>query len=103
MAAFNQHVHAHNSEIQANQLLEANRRLLNEKIRIMAFLELAFQLPNNARVATFDDLVRVTQLNLSDIERLVMRTISKGLIKGKINQVFNLLIDRSKESLIYLS
>ncbi|CAD8093443.1 unnamed protein product [Paramecium primaurelia] len=64
-----------------------NFQVLNEKIRIMAFLELAFSLPKNNRVCTFEELAQVSELPLNDIERLVMRTISKGLVKGRINQV----------------
>lgn len=62
-----------------------NFTLLDEKIRIMAFLELAFSLPKNNRVCTFEELARVSELPTDKIERLVMRTISKGLVKGKIN------------------
>ena len=58
---------------------------LEEKIRIMAFVELAFTLPKNNRVATFEQISQVTHLDVNLIEQLVMRTISKGLVKGSIN------------------
>ena len=37
-------------------------QLLNEKIRIMAILELAFSLPKNDRVCSFSDLARAADL-----------------------------------------
>jgi 26S proteasome regulatory subunit N9 len=59
--------------------------MLNEKIRIMAILELAFSLPKNDRVCSFNDLARAADLKIDEVESLVMRTMSKGLVKGRIN------------------
>ncbi|KAM3128893.1 hypothetical protein pb186bvf_019028 [Paramecium bursaria] len=84
---FQQLLFQHGSLIQQSQLLNENLNLLQEKIRIMAFLELAFQLPKNNRVCTFQQLSIATQLHIESVEHLVMKTISKGLVKGKINQI----------------
>lgn len=44
-------------------------------------------MPKNSRVCSFKQLAGVAQISTDDVERLVMRTISKGLVKGRINQV----------------
>lgn len=67
--------------------LKNNQKTLDEKIRIMAFLELIFSLPKNDRNVSFSAIAKVTGLNLEEVEYLVMRCMSLELIKGTIDEV----------------
>ncbi len=64
-----------------------NRKTLDQKIRIMAFLELAFSLPKNERVVSFLTISEHAKINIDEVELLFMRVMSLELIKGKIDQV----------------
>lgn len=74
---------------------------MDEKIRIMAFLELIFALPKNDRNVSFSAISKVTGLNVDQVEYLVMRCMSLELIKGTIDEVnwIHLLIELIKNSL----
>lgn len=73
--------------IAQNPTLKANSKVLVEKMKIMALLELIFNLPKNARVLTFKQISEVTGVDLPTVELLVMRAMSLKLIKGAIDQV----------------
>jgi len=75
------------SQIQSTATLKNNQKTLDEKIRIMAFLELIFSLPKNDRNVSFAAISKVTGLNLEDVEFLVMRCMSLELIKGTIDEL----------------
>jgi 26S proteasome regulatory subunit N9 len=53
----------------------------------MALLELIFSLPKNDRNVNFNAIAKVTNLNNNEIEPLLMRSMSLGLIKGHIDEV----------------
>lgn len=65
---------------------------MDQKIRIMSFLELVFSLPKNDRIVSFIKISEHAKINLDEVELLVMRVMSLELVKGKIDQVFNLII-----------
>lgn len=64
-----------------------NRKNLNEKIRILAFLEKVFSLPKNDRTLSFGAIAQVTGLAIDTVEPLIMRTMSLKLVKGAIDEV----------------
>ncbi len=67
--------------------LKENQDTLDEKIRIMALLELIFSLPKNDRNIAFSKISGVSGLDLDRVELLVMRAMSLGLVKGKVDEV----------------
>ncbi len=69
---------------------------LKTKIKIMALLELIFNRPKNDRSVTFETIAKVTGLQVKDVETLVIKAMSKNLIKGSIDQV--IAADLTKES-----
>jgi len=73
--------------IASNNTLNQNGKTLNEKIRIMALLELIFSLPKNDRNVPFSAVSKVTALSPSDVEPLLMRAMSLSLIKGSIDEI----------------
>ena len=68
-------------------ILSQHVSTLKTKIKIMALLELIFNRPKNDRHVSFDTIAKVTGLNISDIETLIIKAMSKNLIKGAIDQV----------------
>lgn len=61
--------------------------MLDQKIRLMAFLELAFNLPKNNRVIGFDKLSEICAIPDTHVEYMVMKCASHGLVKVQINQI----------------
>ncbi|CAL9730962.1 26S proteasome regulatory subunit Rpn9p [Monosporozyma unispora] len=64
---------------------------LKQKICIMTLIELIFI--ENLRILSFTQIAEATRLtdNIGDVEHLVMKAISLGLLKGSIDQVNQLV------------
>ncbi len=60
---------------------------LREKIRVFALMELARDRPANARTMPFDIIAQRASLSVAEVEFLVMKAVSLGLVKGSIDQV----------------
>lgn len=60
---------------------------MEQKIRLMAFLELAFNLPKNNRVITFQKLADTCGVPLGHVEFMIMKAMALKLVKGSIDQV----------------
>jgi len=60
---------------------------LNKKVRIIAFLELVFACDKDDRSLTFERLAQVCQVRSTDVEMLLMKAMSLGLVRGTIDQV----------------
>lgn len=67
--------------------LNSSGRALDQKIRLLALMEMTFQRGANNRLLTFKDVAQQTQLPEEDVELLVMKALAKGLVKGSIDQV----------------
>jgi len=53
----------------------------------MAFLELAFNLPKNNRVITFQKLADTCGIPLGHVEFMIMKAMALNLVKGSIDQI----------------
>lgn len=73
--------------ITENEDISKNENQLQQKIRILAFLELIFHRDKGDRNLDFSLISEVTKLPLDDVELLVMKAMSLGLVKGIIDQV----------------
>lgn len=62
---------------------------LNQKVCIMAFIELVFNKPTTNRTIEYAEITEKIPLLSTDddIERMVMRSLSMGLLRGSINEV----------------
>lgn len=62
---------------------------LKQKVCIMAFIEMVFNRPTTSRCLEYSEILKKIPLLTSnnEIEHLVMKCLSLGLIKGLINQV----------------
>ena len=60
---------------------------LEQKVRIIAFLEMIFECSKNERSIPFATIAQSCQVEECDVEFLVMKAMSLDLIKGTINEV----------------
>ncbi|GMM36550.1 proteasome regulatory particle lid subunit [Saccharomycopsis crataegensis] len=68
-------------------LLYSNIHFLKQKICLMSLTEAIFEKPNGKRILTFQEIATNTLTDTNDVEFLVMRALSLGLIKGFIDQI----------------
>lgn len=60
---------------------------LHEKIRLMNIMEMVFRKPSSERNIPFKEIAAHAQCPIDQVEILLMRGFSMGLLKGKIDQV----------------
>lgn len=60
---------------------------LQQKVRIISFLELLFEVDKNERSLSFSRIAQHCHLDVADVEMLLMKALSLTLIKGNIDQV----------------
>jgi 26S proteasome regulatory subunit N9 len=60
---------------------------LQQKVRIISFLELLFEVEKDDRSLKFDRISRHCQLDKAAVELLLMKAMSLQLIKGNIDEV----------------
>lgn len=70
-----------------NPLLEKSLPFLRQKICLTALIEAIFRRPTSDRTLSFDIIAKDTRLVAEEVEHLIMRAFSLGLIKGFIDQV----------------
>lgn len=67
--------------------LAANESLLLKKIQLLCLMEMTFTRPANHRQLTFEEIAKSSQVAVKDVELLVMKALSVGLLKGSIDEV----------------
>merc|ERR1712080_339763 len=67
--------------------LAANENLLFEKVCLLCLMEMTFRREATQRQITFKEISEATTLPVNQVELLVMKALSQGLVKGKIDQV----------------
>ncbi|XP_072277848.1 26S proteasome non-ATPase regulatory subunit 13 [Pyxicephalus adspersus] len=67
--------------------LAANETLLLKKIQLLCLMEMTFTRPANHRQLTFEEIAKSAQVNVNDVELLVMKALSVGLLRGSIDEV----------------
>mmetsp|Transcript_31111 Transcript_31111/g.80344 ORF Transcript_31111/g.80344 Transcript_31111/m.80344 type:complete len:388 (+) Transcript_31111:285-1448(+) len=77
----------HAAVLNAQPALVENERFLREKITIMSLLALIFSLPSENRIIALQTIADRAKLSLDGVEFLLMKTMSKHLIEGVIDQV----------------
>lgn len=68
-------------------LLNEHKHFLLQKISLSALTEAVFRRPPHDRAMTFSQIESETRVPHDEIELLIMRALSLGLLKGKIDQV----------------
>ncbi|CAG9770043.1 unnamed protein product [Ceutorhynchus assimilis] len=67
--------------------LAAQELFLRQKISLLCLMEMTFKRPSHDRQLTFAEIASETKLPVNEIELLVMKALSQGLVKGAIDQV----------------
>lgn len=78
-----------NVQIPKTPILAENESFLRQKICLMSLVECIFS--NNIRMLSFQDISNATNLPKDQVEHLVIKAISLGLLKGSIDQVNELV------------
>ena len=75
------------SNLQANTLLQSHQQFLYQKISLSALTQLVFSRAPQDRAMTFATISEETKVQLDEIEHLIMKALSLGLLNGSIDQV----------------
>jgi 26S proteasome regulatory subunit N9 len=70
-----------------DQNLKSHEAFLWQKINLAALTELVFKRPPHDRAMTFKTISQETKVKPDEIEHLIMKALSLGLLRGKIDQV----------------
>lgn len=70
-----------------SKLINDHKDQLDQKIRILAFLDLIFHKDKNDRVVSFEEIAGASQISTDDVELMIIKVVSIGLFKGVIDQV----------------
>jgi len=73
--------------LQGNGLLQHHQQFLYQKISLSALTQLVFSRAPNDRSMTFATISEETKVHLDEIEHLIMKALSLGLLRGSIDQV----------------
>ena len=75
------------NNLSKDPLLESHKVFLYQKISLAALSELVFRRPPHDRAMTFKTISQETKVKPDEIEHLIMKALSLGLLRGKIDQV----------------
>jgi len=67
--------------------LSKSEAFLSQKIRIMALIEMIFKKESHSRPVSFEEIARTCDLDILQVEHLVMKSFSLGVLKGDIDEV----------------
>jgi len=67
--------------------LAANEVALMQKITLLCLMELSFKRKSTERSFSFETIAQETRLPVNEVELLVIKALSLGLIKGSIDEV----------------
>lgn len=73
--------------ISKNALLKEHQMFLYQKISLSALTETVFRRPPHDRAMTFATISEETKVQPNEIEHLIMKALSLGLLRGTIDQV----------------
>jgi 26S proteasome regulatory subunit N9 len=68
-------------------LLKEHQTFLYQKISLSALTETVFRRPPHDRAMTFSEIATETKVQPKEIEHLIMKALSLGLVRGQIDQV----------------
>lgn len=84
---FAQAMQKHTDFISRFPAIQKEASYLDQKVRILAFLELLFNCGKDERCLTFQKLADNCLIELDAVEMLVMKAMSLELVKGSIDEV----------------
>lgn len=73
--------------LKKHETISSNLGFLEQKIRLMALIELVFQTPPHERLISFNTISTKCQLQIDEVELVLIRSFSLGLLKGTIDEI----------------
>jgi 26S proteasome regulatory subunit N9 len=90
---YDQALAKHRGQIDAlPDLKGAEKSILTPKLQVLAMMELAFRKPKKQRRLSFEELAQHCRADAKEVEHLVMKAMAKKLIKGKIDEVLQMVL-----------
>jgi len=85
---FNQVVEAHRAQYFAQPALASKHEsVVSQKIVLLSLVNIAFEKPSHERVIPFADIAERSRIPLEQVEWVLMRAMSLGLLKGTLDGV----------------
>jgi 26S proteasome regulatory subunit N9 len=78
--------------LSSRPLFSAFLEIISRKVKLCVLQELIFQRPFESRVFAFDEVSRVCCVPKDEVELLVLKALSAGLIRGFINEVDEIFV-----------
>ncbi|KAF6841543.1 proteasome regulatory particle subunit [Colletotrichum musicola] len=75
------------ARMRSKDLLNENAGHLRQKMYLAALTEAVFRRPPHDRAMSFGDIAQETKVQPNEIEHLIMKALSLGLLRGNIDQV----------------
>mmetsp|Transcript_39023 Transcript_39023/g.52929 ORF Transcript_39023/g.52929 Transcript_39023/m.52929 type:complete len:386 (-) Transcript_39023:514-1671(-) len=91
IAQFNLLVEAHHSQYYGQPALQLRHNFIKEKVTLLALMNLLLETPAHDRNMPFALVAERTCLPLNQVEWLVIKAMSLGLIKGSMDEVDQIL------------
>lgn len=85
LLAFNTTAAEHSSDIETTPALAAHMGIVREKITVLALVEFVASKPPQERSVPFSQVAACSGLPVKQVDWLLMRAMSKGLLKGTID------------------
>jgi len=70
-----------------SEVLMAHQEILREKITLLCLMEMTFERVATERSLAFQEIAETARIDENQVEILVMKAISKGLVRGAIDEV----------------
>ena len=80
-------IEKHKAQIESVPDIKTNMDQIMIKIKILALLELIFKRQKEDRSIAFSVVAQTSEIKLEEVEWLLMKTMSLGLIRGEIDQI----------------
>lgn len=88
---FNDLYSENKAAFESQAVLVANMELLRQKLALLCLMQIVFLRPPEERTITFTDIAESTKLSVDQVEWLLMRAMSRGLIKGRIDEILGVI------------
>lgn len=75
------------SAISKQPALVSRADVVKEKITLLALVNMVFERPSSERTLSFEEIALKTKMPIDQVELIIMRALSLGLIKGSMDEV----------------
>jgi 26S proteasome regulatory subunit N9 len=84
---FQQTTQRYANQIASHELLLSQSKAVQEKVTLLALVQTMFEKPSKERTFAFEDIAQAIHMPVSQVEYVLIRAMSVGLIQGIMDQV----------------